>query len=231
MTTISPDLSELKQVRLEELQQKKHPASFKKILGEKHPHPRRKQESDDSQENDHPCVISVFELPRNHFSLPEEDLDCTSGCQEVSPLPPAAALAAPSEGNVTAAAMTPTHLPAEIEALFEKMAGTMLLLNSTNESETTLFLNSPQFDQSLFYGARITIREFSTAPKAFNVEIATSAAALTLLNSHKSALMAAFAKGDFNFSVERLETEIQETDRPLFHRKEAVSRDRGDRSQ
>lgn len=242
MTTITPDLNELEHVHLEETRRERS-SSFKKIINETHPSSRRRDKRTDRDEDEEKggCVISVFELPRHHFSLPDDEKglnDLGNGgarsCQPSSAIGgslPVAALTGPSEGTSKAPSPQSIALSAEIEALFEKMAGTMLLLASSKETETTLFLDTPQFDHSPFYGTRITIKEFSTAPKAFNIEIAASSVALTYLNAHKSALLAAFAKGDFNFSIGRLDTEIQQADRPLFHRKEAVSKDEEDLQQ
>lgn len=107
---------------------------------------------------------------------------------------------------------------AEIEALFEKMASTMLVMNSAKEQETTLFLDSPQFSSSAFFGTRITIKEFSTAPKVFNIEIATHQTALNLLTTHKDALLAAFEGHRLPFTVNRLDTELHSIDEHAAHR-------------
>lgn len=96
----------------------------------------------------------------------------------------------------------------EIAELFEQMASTIIVMSSTEEQKTTLFLNSSKFSSSPFFGTRITIKEFSTAPKAFNIEIASNPAALDLLSIHKEALVAAFESGRFPFSVHRLETQL-----------------------
>jgi hypothetical protein len=145
----------------------------------------------------------------------------------------ASTLATACCGEITAAGATASsqQLSAEIQALFEKMAGTMILLSSSLETETSVFLDAPQFASSPFYGSRITIKEFSTAPKAFNIEIATNPAALSLLQTHQAALMTSFQQGNFNFSIGRIDTEIQNNDRPLFHRKESISQDDDARDQ
>ena len=114
--------------------------------------------------------------------------------------------AIPTASVMAAASVQSTSL--EIEALFEKMAATMLVMTSTDERETTLFLDSPKFSSSTLFGTRITIKEFSTAPKVFNIEIASHHAALQLLSSHKDALMAAFENHKLPFSVHRLDTEL-----------------------
>jgi hypothetical protein len=115
-----------------------------------------------------------------------------------------------------------------IEALFEKMASSMILMCSSNETETTLYLDNPHFASSVFFGSKITIREFSTAPKAFNIEIASSPAAIAALEAGKQDLLAAFQQGNFNFSVHRIDSHIQE-ERPVFHRKESRDHDHRER--
>jgi hypothetical protein len=106
---------------------------------------------------------------------------------------------------------------ADIEALFEKMASTMLVMHTEGEQETTLFLDSPQFSSSSLFGTRITIKEFSTAPKVFNIEIASHQAGLHLLATHKDALVAAFESHRLPFSVHRLDLGLQGAQDPEFY--------------
>ena len=108
-------------------------------------------------------------------------------------------------------------LPPEIEALFEKMVSGMIVMCSPSEAgvtETTIVLEN---------GTRITIHEFSTAPKAFNVEIASHHPhALAMIDAHKQELLSAVHEGNFNFSIHRFETQLQQSeDRPVLHRKES----------
>lgn len=105
-----------------------------------------------------------------------------------------------------------------IEAAFEKMASCMIVMTSTHETETTIFLDNAN---SSLHGTTITIREFSTAPKIFNVEIVSHAQAVALIDSSKNDLLSAFQKGNFNFSIHRFDTHLQKKeDRPVLHRKE-----------
>ena len=108
-------------------------------------------------------------------------------------------------------------LSAEIEALFEKMASSMIVMSSSGETETTLLLENPS---SMFNGTKITIREFSTAPKAFNVEITSFSPAIQAIDASKNDLLSAFQNGKFNFSIHRFETHLCNEERPVFHRKE-----------
>ena len=112
-----------------------------------------------------------------------------------------------------------------IEAAFEKMASCMIMMTSSQEIETTLFLDNPHFSASPLFGTKITVREFSTAPKAFNIEIASNSQGIALIHSGKEDLLSAFQKGNFNFSVHRLETHLHEKeDRPVLHRQEEGER-------
>lgn len=136
-------------------------------------------------------------------------------------LPPSRILA----GAELFSVKTQMLLSAEIDVLFEKMASLMLITHSSGETETTLFLDNPT---SLFCGTRITVREFSTAPKAFNVEIASSPAAIAAIEAGKNDLMAAFQNGKFPFSIHRFDTQLQDVEeRPLFHRKEPSQNEQG----
>jgi hypothetical protein len=126
--------------------------------------------------------------------------------------------------------------PPGIEALFEKMASCMIVMSTSHEIETTLFLDNPHFASSSLFGTQITIREFSTAPKAFNIEISSNSLAVALINSSKNDLLSAFQNGNFNFTVHRFDAHIQQNDdRPVLHRKEESDREqkdqRGDRGQ
>jgi hypothetical protein len=112
----------------------------------------------------------------------------------------------------------------QIELLFEKMASGMILMNSSHETETTLILEGPQFASSSLLGTQIVIREFSTAPKIFNIEILSGVHAAAIIELHKPKLLSSFEKGNFNFSVHRLETLVKQEP---FCRKE---KEEGDKS-
>lgn len=155
------------------------------------------------------CMQSVKEREEEEPAQSDEEWD-SELCAFTAPF----SLASPSIGPETYSppsivATSPLSCsPIEIEALFEKMASTMIVMTSTQESETTLYLDSPKFSSSAFFGTRITIKEFSTAPKVFNIEIAAHQTALNLLTTHKDALLAAFESHKLPFAVHRLDTEL-----------------------
>ncbi|MGL5263746.1 MAG: hypothetical protein ACRDAI_04105 [Candidatus Rhabdochlamydia sp.] len=113
-----------------------------------------------------------------------------------------------SELEPTMATST-TELPIEIEELWEKLASATLLTYNSQDQETTFILkiNAPSFS-----GMRVTIKEFSTAPKIFNIELApNSSSALSLIASHVQQLLDRFKcnREEFGFSVHQITAELQ----------------------
>ncbi len=127
------------------------------------------------------------------------------------------------------AAPSSSPLNPQVVELLDLMVGSMTLIDTNGISETTLTLDSPQFASSLFYGATITIQEYSTAPKAFNIHLKASPEAVSLMQIHTADLMAAFQQENSSFKLNRLEMHLLESDRPFFKRKEQVSEDKKER--
>lgn len=103
------------------------------------------------------------------------------------------------------ACATPVSASAVIDALFESMASQMVIMTSSHEQKTTIVLDADHFGSSPLAGAEITITEFSTAPKIFNVEIIGNPSAVALIQKSQEALLQRIAKGNFSFSIHRLE--------------------------
>lgn len=101
------------------------------------------------------------------------------------------------------------HLPPHIAQVFEQMVGVMTVMDLSGITETSITLDNPQFAQSVFYGAQITITEYATAPKAFNIELSGNQQALNLMGAHTEELVAAFAAGNYNFKVNRIDLSQQ----------------------
>ena len=106
--------------------------------------------------------------------------------------------------------------------LFERMVGVMTVMTAAGITETTLTLSAPEYANSAFFGAQVIIKEFVTAPKAYNVQIVASPQGVALVQKNMSDLMSSFQAGNYNFKVNRLEA-LLSTERPLFRRKERVS--------
>jgi hypothetical protein len=192
-----------KEHRLSDAAKRSHPverSSFKeKMRVEEVDADRKKKKKESEEEVDGQVLLTPFET--------------------IAAVPLCSTLAINGVAEGKQAIASAAVLSQEIEALFEKMAATMILMNSSDEAETTLFIENPQ---SRFCGTRITIREFSTAPKVFNVEIASHSLAFREIQAHQAELLNAFHKGSFSFSVHRLRVEIDtDGEKPVFHRKDA----------
>jgi hypothetical protein len=125
----------------------------------------------------------------------------------------------PSTMQTPPASATPApyiYLHPTVLEYFERSVSTITVMMSTGVTETTVSLHEQS--NSIFAGAKITIREFSTAPKAFNIEFTANPEAVAIFQSNVDDLMAAFQSGGYNFKVNRIETRIG---RPLVRRKEA----------
>lgn len=172
-------------------------------------------EEEDEREDDDGAASALCAQPLFSPPPPSSSDQDEEGCAVVAPYAPGSYL---TSGFSSQGAAPYANFAMDIEALFERMASSMIMMCSSEETETTLFLDNPS---SVFFGSKITIREFSTAPKAFNIEIAAlSAAAIASLEAGKQDLLAAFQNGKFNFSVHRIDTHVQSEDRPVLHRKD-----------
>ncbi len=109
-------------------------------------------------------------------------------------------------------------LKPEVFALFERLLGSMSVMNTSGISETTIELNSAEF--STFAGAKIVITEHSSAPKSFNIEFLGNAETVALFNDSVASLVAAFKHGQYAFEVHRIDASLLKTERPHFHRKD-----------
>ncbi|MCI0381458.1 MAG: hypothetical protein L0207_00165 [Chlamydiae bacterium] len=116
------------------------------------------------------------------------------------------------------------HLPPQMIELFERMVGVMTVMNLSGITETTIHLTSPQFSNSIFYGSQIVISEFTTAPKAFNVEFKGSPQSIALIQRYSPEILATFAAGNYNFSVNRIETSLLGAGKPPVKKRGKVTR-------
>ena len=125
-------------------------------------------------------------------------------------------------GGVQPSATAPaayTYLHPHVLDLYERMVGVITVMSDAGITQTTVTLSNPEYAKSAFFGAQIIITEYSTAQKAFNVQIVASPQGVALFNANVDDLMAAFQNGKYNFKINRIEATL-ETEKPLFHRKE-----------
>ena len=120
----------------------------------------------------------------------------------------------------TAATQAAPYLRPETLSLFYQMVGTIYVMTSqSGVSRTEIVLNNPNFADSKFFGATITIEKYETAPDSFNIRLTGSQAAVTSFKENIPSLMTAFQNGNFTFRVNRVEAEYSVI-KPFFRRKE-----------
>lgn len=150
--------------------------------------------------------------------------------EEAAPASPAAAPAASALGPLFIApapqvAPAYTQLSSEMLALYEKMVSQIFIMQASGINETTIHLNTPEFAHSMFAGAQIVIKEYSTAPLAFNIEFLGSPQNSLYFEQNIGSLRAAFAAEDRKYSIHRIDSRLlQKEEKPHFRRKEKPSK-------
>ncbi len=119
-----------------------------------------------------------------------------------------------------AVAQATSYLSPETIPLFFQMVGTLYVMTTPpGISRTEIVLNNPAYSNSRFFGARITIEKYATAPDSFNIRLSGTNTAVVAFQQNIPSLMTAFQNGNFSFRVNRLEAEFS-IERPVFRRKE-----------
>lgn len=140
-----------------------------------------------------------------------------------SPIPDPLPQSVQSIAQVAQTSASPFLNP-QTASLFFQMVGTIVYMGEAKPgiSLTEVTLNSPNFQNSIFYNSTITIEKYATAPDAFNIRLTGSPEAVNFFNNNIDSLSAAFAAAyderRVNFKVNRLETSLS-SERPLIRRK------------
>ena len=120
---------------------------------------------------------------------------------------------------IAAATQAAPYLSPEVVPLFYQMAGSIFIMTSPpGISQTEVVLNAPAFANSKYFGAKIEITKYSTAPDSLNIRLTGSNEAVTSFQKNIPSLLAAFQSGRFTFQIGRIEAHYS-TEKPVFHRK------------
>jgi len=141
---------------------------------------------------------------------------------EVRPLPMPAAVEPPQP---TATHQVEAIAPSvAVERIMNYVQAAVITLQSIpGRRELTITLRGdPKLKDTPLEGLRVTVTEFSSAPRQYNITLQASAQAQSMLNQHSENLLNSLQRigQDRDWSVQRLEVE---TRRPLFHRKGSAS--------
>jgi len=105
-------------------------------------------------------------------------------------------------------------------ALFEKMISMISIMKDSGMTETTIHLNTAEFANSQYYGAQIIIREYSSAPLTYNIELLGNPMAAELFRKNLGLLRSAFDDPKLRYRVHRLDASISKEPFPRVERKE-----------
>lgn len=119
--------------------------------------------------------------------------------------------------------------PPDITQLLEKVGAEMILMHRDGITKTELHISDTDAS-SLLKDCVITIEEYSSAPKIFNVKIQAPSETLTLLQVHMHELLAVFKERKFGFSINRVDTELLDSV-PSFARKKRVGEEESEDKQ
>ncbi len=116
-----------------------------------------------------------------------------------------------------------TRLHPQILDLFERIVGTITILQLQGKTETTIQLTSPQFASSVFFGSEIVIQEFSSAQKAYNIQFIGPPQAVKIFDENAQQLLNSFQAGGYPFTIQRIESRLQYEEKHLIRRKESAA--------
>lgn len=164
------------------------------------------------------CFKEIFEelLPKAKAEKKEEPLDNPLA---LTPMPPA---------PFTPIVLTPIIMERgglEVEAIFHQMVEKITHIHEAGLTTTTVTL--PENTNSLLSGTEITLIEYNTAPKDYNICIKGSPEATTLFQAHLGELISAFNTEYRPFKINRLELSLHSKRRPEASKKKELEEDDG----
>jgi uncharacterized protein YejL (UPF0352 family) len=111
------------------------------------------------------------------------------------------------QNNSAAAKVGKMEPSAQVMQLFSKLADSLIHMDNAGIKETTITLGNA-FASSIFKGGRVTITEYSTAPKIFNVRFTGSTEAINFFEVHKENMKHSFNGGNFSFRLHTVDTSL-----------------------
>lgn len=90
--------------------------------------------------------------------------------------------------------------------IIDKLCSEMIVMDAESCVTTTFVLETEAFQNSPFYKATVTIEEYSTAPKVFNVSITAQESAINLLESQMAGFFELLETRNFSFAIHKIDT-------------------------
>lgn len=112
---------------------------------------------------------------------------------------------------------------AQVMQLYDKLIDKLTHITKEGVKQTIFYLSSAAFEASVLRGAKITLTEYSTAPKLFNLSFSGDDRAVALFATHASDLQNALNNGGHRFGINRIDTALLAEDEQ--HSLKKVARD------
>ncbi len=131
----------------------------------------------------------------------------------------------PEEASLSSISKT-SGIPEVVQDFFDKLVDWMQHVDNDGIKKTTLILNRDP--SSIFSGTKITLTEYSSAPKIFNLHLSSSPEAVKLFQAHAQALINAIHHKDNDFDIHRIEADLLSSEEILIYRNLAIEQDQED---
>lgn len=97
---------------------------------------------------------------------------------------------------------------AQVMQLYSKLIDKLVYIAKEGIQKTIFYLDTTAFDSSILRGAKITITEFSTAPRIFNIHFSADPKAVAFFEAHAAGLQNALNNGGHKFDVNRIDSSL-----------------------
>lgn len=101
---------------------------------------------------------------------------------------------------------------AQVSQLYSHLVDKLVYSHENGINETTFFLDDDAFASSILKGAKITLTEYSTAPKIFNIQFAADPAALAYFQPHAAEMQRTLNNSRFDFTINRIDAMLLSED-------------------
>lgn len=148
--------------------------------------------------------------PPSLFALIQQDLKDTESNHKhaISSTCALAPSVATTSSTLKTTSITALPNDAPWQAVLENASQGITHLLAEKMQETTLTLDGPLFAGTPLAGVKVIVREYSTAPLAFNIHFACGPAALAYLEPHLRTLTSFFQNRRYPFSVHSVDADL-----------------------
>lgn len=108
----------------------------------------------------------------------------------------------------------------QVTHLYDRLIKALIHVDNNGIQETTIVLNHEEFSSSIFSGSQVTITEFSTAPKIFNIHFQGGPQALAVFQAHAADLAKVMHQAKFGFLIGRIDASLPDD----FNKKPKISK-------